>query len=56
MDTEWCLLFDNERDPWQRVNLFGTLDARSLQQALHRRLIRTIIDSGECVPEYVENQ
>ena len=52
-DEEFCLLFDNEADPFQMENLFGRSEAADLQQSLHQRLTRTILNAGEAVPEFI---
>jgi len=52
-DQEFCLLFDNEADPFQMENLFGRPEANGLQQSLHQRLMRTILNAGEPLPEFI---
>ncbi len=47
------LLFDNETDPDQLNNLFGKPEAIDLQRQLHIRLTKTILESGEPVPDFV---
>jgi len=52
-DQEFCLLFDNEADEFQLDNLFGVPGAAKLQDKLHKRLIKSILHSGEALPDFV---
>ena len=52
-DDEFCLLFDNDDDPFQLRNLFGSSEHLALRKDLHDELERMILRSGEDVPEFV---
>ncbi|HUT37466.1 MAG TPA: sulfatase [Planctomycetota bacterium] len=47
------LLFDNQRDEHQLLNLFGKAESRGLQRGLHQRLCKAILESGEELPDFV---
>ncbi len=49
------MLFDNQADPYQMDNLFARPEAADLQRDLHRRLVRTVIDSREDLPDFVDD-
>ncbi|MDA0837276.1 MAG: sulfatase [Planctomycetota bacterium] len=52
-DQEFCLLFDNEHDEFQMNNLFGKPEAADIQKSLHSRLVRTALNAGEELPEFI---
>jgi arylsulfatase A-like enzyme len=53
-DREFCLLFDNERDPYQLDNGFFDPERQGERRRLHQRLLRALHRVGEAAPEYVE--
>ena len=55
-DEAFCLMFDNAADELQMNNLFGKPESAGLQQQLHHRLVRNIIDAGEPLPEFVKEE
>jgi arylsulfatase A-like enzyme len=52
-DDEFCMLFDNEEDPYQLHNRFASDGGSDLRRELHQRLMHAIGRSGEAPPGYV---
>ncbi|MCA9839109.1 MAG: sulfatase [Trueperaceae bacterium] len=52
-DANFCLLFDHEQDPWEKVNKFWESDSQELRKVLHHKLEKLIQHSGEEPPDYL---
>jgi len=53
-DPSLCVLFDNDADPYQINNLYEKFEGRSIRSTLHDRLASLILQSGEVIPEFVD--